>query len=511
MKTRFRIALISLLIVLSLAPWAWAAQVSLRILYVNDFHGFAETHQSAGSQTLRGGIAYLAGAVDRERCGQASLLVAAGDMIQGDLWADLFQGRSVIDVMNAMRFDAMTVGNHEFYQGLPVLRARIAQAEFPVLGANVEGSPSLKPYVIKQLNGVKIGIIGVVTPTTAATHPENVAGLKFSSPESALRRYLPELKRQADIIVVLSHCGYPVDQELAAQVPGIDIIVGGHTHTKILHPELVGHTIIVQAWEHAKALGVLDLQIKDGKIVGFQGTLKEISPETGAPDPRIQKMVAHYGEQAHSIMQQVIGDTRVDLDGKNVRSEETNLGDFIADVMRQAAGADVAVINGGSLKASIPRGPIKRQELYQALPFRNYLVTARLTGAQLKLVLEHGVSSLEQPAGRFPQVSGLTFTYSQAAPAGARIQNLTVGGQPVILEKSYLVATIDFLAAGGDGYKIFAEASQGVGGEVPSGGSAKPGLSYFGPAISLRALVISAIEARKSLAPKIEGRIRAVD
>ena len=268
---------------LILAPWGYADQVDLKILYVNDFHGFAEPYKPTGSDAPLGGIAYLAGAVDRARGKQPSLLLAAGDMIQGNPWANLFRGKSTIDVMNAMKFDAMVVGNHEFDFGPKVLKERMAQARFPLLGANVKGFPALKPYVIKNLQGVRIAIIGVVTPETpVATHPRNVAGLTFSTPESAVKKYLPELKGRADIIIVLSHCGFQADKELAARVPGIDVIVGGHSHTKILQPELVGQTIIVQAWEHAKALGVLNLQVKDGKIIGFDGALQEISPATGA-------------------------------------------------------------------------------------------------------------------------------------------------------------------------------------------------------------------------------------
>ena len=159
-------------------------------------------------------------------------------MIQGNSWANLFRGKSTIDVMNAMKFDAMVVGNHEFDFGPKVLKERMAQARFPVLGANVKGLAALKPYVVKNLQGVRVAIIGVVTPETpVATHPRNVAGLTFTTPESAVKKYLPELKGRADIIVVLSHCGFQADQELAARVPGIDVIVGGHSHTKILQPE----------------------------------------------------------------------------------------------------------------------------------------------------------------------------------------------------------------------------------------------------------------------------------
>ncbi len=510
---KFRLALLSILFLVILVPWGYANQVDLKILYVNDFHGFAEPYKPTGSDALLGGIAYLAGAVDRARGKQPSLLLAAGDMIQGNVWANLFRGKSTIDVMNAMKFDAMVVGNHEFDFGPKVLKERMAQARFPMLGANVKGFPALKPYIMKNLQGVRIAIIGVVTPETpVVTHPRNVAGLTFSTPESAVRKYLQELKGRADIIVVLSHCGLQADKELAARVPGIDVIVGGHSHTKLLQPEQVGRTIIVQAWEHAKALGVLNLRVKDGKVIGFDGALEEISPAAGAANGQVQNIVAQYARQAASLLQRRIGETKVDLDGKDVRNGETNLGDFIADVMRQTAGAEVAIINGGSIRTGIAPGKIEVQDIYAVLPFDNYLVAISLTGAQLKAALEHGVSRLEKPVGSFPQVSGLTFTYSRGAPAGSRVQDVTVGGRPLDLQKEYVVATNDFLVAGGDGYTVFGEALKSAGDYANLGGTLTSSkLAYNDPGTWLRDLVIAAIQARKTIAPQVDGRIKAMD
>jgi len=508
-----RIVLVCLLWWVILAPWGYAGQVDLKILYVNDFHGFAEPYQPTGSASPLGGIAYLAGAVDRARGKQPSLLLSAGDMIQGNAWANLFRGKSTIDVMNAMKFNAMVVGNHEFDFGPQVLKKRMAQARFPILGANVKGLPGLKPYVIKNLSGVRIAIIGVVTQETpVATHPRNVAGLTFSTPESAVQRCLGELKRRADIILVLSHCGYQADGELAARVPAIDVIVGGHSHTKILQPEQVGRTIIVQAWEHAKALGVLTLRIEDKKIVGFEGSLEEISPAIGPPNRRVQEIVDRYDLQTKALLNRAVGEAAVDLEGQHVRERETNLGNFVADIMRETAGAEVALINGGAIRTGIPRGRITVKSIYDALPFDNYLVAISLTGTQLKQALEHGVSRLEEPSGSFPQVSGLTFTYSRKAPAGSRVKDLTVGGRPWEPGKEYVVATNDYLVAGGDGYTAFGEALKSASDYSSVGGALTSSkLAYNDPGTWLRELVINAIKARKTIAPQVEGRIKAED
>ncbi|MFZ2089435.1 MAG: bifunctional UDP-sugar hydrolase/5'-nucleotidase, partial [Desulfobaccales bacterium] len=488
-------------------------QVDLSIFYVNDFHGFAEPYKPKGGDAPLGGIAYLAGAVERARGKQPSLLLSAGDMIQGNTWANFSQGKSTIDVMNAMRFDAMAVGNHEFDFGVKVLKQRMAQARFPILGANVKGMPGLKPYVIKNLSGVRVAIIGVVTPDTpVATNPGNVAGLTFSTPEGAVRQVLKEIKGRADIILVLSHCGYKADRELAAQVPAIDVIVGGHSHTKILKPEQVGRTIIVQAWEHAKALGVLTLKIKDRKIAGFEGTLQEISPAAGPPSRRVQEIVSRYERQTEGHLKRVIGEALVDLDGEHVRERETNLGDFIADVMREKAGAEAALINGGTIRTSIPQGPITVKHIFCVLPFDNYLVAIRLTGSQLKQALEHGLARLEEPTGSFPQVAGLTFTYSRSAPAGSRLKNLTVGGQPWEPDKEYVVATNDYLVAGGDGYTAFGEALKSARDYGNLGGTVTSSkLAYNDPGAWLREVVINAIQVRKTIAPRVDERIRAED
>jgi 2',3'-cyclic-nucleotide 2'-phosphodiesterase (5'-nucleotidase family) len=493
-----------------MVSWAHAEESVVRIIYVNDFHGFAEPYQPLGEKEKLGGVAHLAGAVSRLRREQPSLLLAAGDMIQGHNWANFFKGASVVSLMNLMRFDALTVGNHEFDYGPKVLQQRIAQARFPFLGANVEGISGLKPYVIKKLKGVKVAILGVVTQDTpVTTHPRNVAGLKFRSPEETVAHYLPELRRQAQVVVVLAHLGHQAERRLAERVPGIDVIVGGHSHTKVLEPVAIGQTIVVQAWEHAKALGVLDLTLKDGKIVKFRGFLQEIRPAAGPGDPAVQKLVAAYARKLEARLSETIAETEVDLDGEQVRIQETNLGNLITDVMRQVTGADVALMNGGGIRTAILKGPVKVKDIYATLPFDNYLVAVRLTGRQIKEALEHGVSGVEERAGRFPQVSGLTFTYSRSAPPGARVREVLIAGQPLEPDREYVLATNDYLAVGGDGYRALGEAIQAGEGYTSQGGALTgKALVYSDPGRWLRDLVIDYLKAQKKVSPQVAGRIK---
>ncbi len=504
-----RFILWSLLLFLFFTTFAYGQRAEIRVLHINDFHGFAEPHKPLGSGELLGGISYLAKKANELRKERPSLLLSSGDMIQGDNWANLFQGESVIKWMNEMKFDAMVVGNHEFDFGQEILKKRISEARFPILGANVEGLSSVKPYIIKELHGVKIAIVGVTTgDTPVITHPKNVIGLEFQSPADTVEKYVKELREQSDILIVLSHIGCSVDRMLAEKVRGVDVIVGGHSHTRINEPARVGDTIVVQAWEHAKALGVLDLTIAGGKIVRFKGHLEEIKPGKGEEDRATASLVEKYEKRVDALLNEEIGTAEVDLDGENVRRGETNLGNLVSDVVRSVSGADVTLINGGGIRASIRRGIIRVKDIYSVLPFDNYIVAVKLTGKEIREALEHGVSGVEDGAGRFPQVSGITFKYSPSEKRGSRIKAILIAGKPIDPGKVYIVATNDFLAAGGDGYRSFGEAIKSSRDfSVVEGIMKGERVVYSDSSRRLRDVLVEYIKEKKKIAPKIEGRI----
>lgn len=494
------------------ASYAYSGQSEIRILYMNDFHGFALPYKPFGSEELLGGISYLAAKADKLRNEKPSLLLSGGDMIQGDNWANLFQGESVIELMNIMRFDAMVAGNHEFDFGQEVLKRRISEARFAVLGANVKGIDTLKPYIIKDLNGIKVGVIGVVTEDTAlSTHPKNVSGLKFLTAKETVGRYVSELKDKTDMLVVLSHRGFLADRALAVLVDGIDVIVGGHSHTKVEQPATVGKTVIVQAWEHAKALGVLDITFEGGKIIKVEGHLEEVRPEAGKEDRIVQPIVEKYRQKIDMALNDKLGYAALDLDGENVRTRETNMGDLVADIVRYASSADIAIINGGGIRTGIKKGDIRLKDIYSVLPFDNYIVAIKLAGRQIRESLEHGVSAIEEGAGRFPQVSGISFKYSRSSPAGSRVTEILINGEPLDSGRDYVVATNDFLAAGGDGYKAFGEAVRASRDFEIIGGMMKGEmLVYINSGTWLRDVVADYIREKKIIAPVVDGRIAEV-
>lgn len=485
------------------------ARHEIRILHINDFHGFAAPYKPYGSVELQGGLAYLAARAEELRAEKPTVFLAAGDMIQGNNWANLFQGKSSIEAMNAMNVDAMVVGNHEFDFGQAVLKERVGEANFPVLGANVLGLNELKPYIVKNVDGLSVAIIGVVTDDTpVTTHPKNVTGLKFLSSEDTVKKYTQQLRGESDIIVVLSHSGFNADRELAKKVNDVDVIIGGHSHTKVTKPTRVGKTYVTQAFEHGKVLGVLDLVLKDGKVIEASGRLEPIKP-TGNENKAVGTIVEKYQQKVDIVMNEIIGEALADLDGIHVRVRETNLGNFITDIMRETTGADGAIINGGTIRTSIKQGQVKISDVYAVVPFDNYIVAIKLTGQQIRDTLEHGVSAVEDEEGRFPQVSGLTFTYDPKAKKGSRVKEVFIRGTPLVAEKEYTVATNDFLAAGGDGYTAFGDSVKSSHDYAVIGGAMKgEKLVYSDSGRWVRDVVIDYIKAHQTISPQVEGRIK---
>jgi 5'-nucleotidase / UDP-sugar diphosphatase len=472
-----------------------SAQTRLRILHINDFHGYAESHTPAGMKEKIGGAAYLAARIDtlrKEKNGNV-LLLSAGDMIQGHPWANFNEGKAVIELMNTMKFDAMVLGNHEFDFGGKVLEQRIGEAHFPVLAANVKGVAGVKPYVIREVGGIRVGILGIITEhTPEQTHPKNVEGIKFLSSDLTISKYLPELHKQTDIVILLTHIGYGEDRLLSGKAKGATAIIGGHSHTKVSNPQAIDGTIILQAWEHGKSIGILDIEIDNGKITSLRGSLEDVKP-TGPYRVDVAAIVSHYEERLDKTMNQVIGKTEIDLDGRQVRSRETNLGNFITDVMKKDAGTEMAFLNGGAIRGGISAGSITIRDIFTVLPFTGYTVVMELRGGEIRNAFEHALAAGGGGSGGFLQVSGMKVAYNPNAAVGSRIKSLTVNGAPLDPARKYTVVTSDFLAAGGDGYSFFKAIGQN---------------RVQGQGKEIRELMIDYIKTRGNICPRTEGRIK---
>jgi len=440
------------------------------ILHTNDFHGAVEAEeiQGSGGSLEQGGLVNLVSLIDqlRDEHPGPTLVMDAGDAFQGSYVSNSTQGELVMAAMNVAGYDAWTLGNHEFDWGQEPLRARIAQADFPALAANIcdEATGELwdmvQPYAIIELGRIKAGILGLTYPDTPAINrPENVAGLAFLEAEEMVRRYLPELQEQADLVVVLSHLGYDGDLALAKAVDGVDVIVGGHSHTFLESPRNINDTLIVQAGAKGRVVGRLELtmNVGTGEIVDYSSR-KVLIPITGnleVVNQEVKTLVDAALAEAAETIKQPIGETAVALQPQSVG--EFALGNLVVDAMLDAdidgQQADIAMHNNGGIRAALPKGPISFGQLYAVLPFDNQLMALELTGEQVLRILEHSVSS---GPGKM-LVAGMTFEFDMSRPEGERVLKATVGGAPLDPAKLYRVVTIDYLASGGDGQETFLE------------------------------------------------------
>ncbi|WP_025850778.1 5'-nucleotidase C-terminal domain-containing protein [Paenibacillus ehimensis] len=432
-----------------------------------------------------------------------SLVLDAGDTFHGQTIANLVRGESIVNIMNAAGYNAMAAGNHDFNYGYERLMELAGKAKFPVLSANTkkaDGTRILKPYVIKEVDGIKLGIFGLTTPETAyKTHPNNVAGLTFTDPAVEAKAIVGELKGKVDAIIALTHLGVDKSSidtsiKVAEQVPDIDVIIDGHSHTKLDTGMMVGNVLIAQTGEYLKQFGRVDLTFENGKLKDKVSSLitKKAADEDKTPgDPAVLEIIHSVKKEQEKVLQQKVGSTSVKLVGDRevVRKGESNLGNLIADAMIDETGADVAITNGGGIRDSIAAGPITKGQVITVLPFGNYIQTKKVKGSDIVAALEHGVSAYPDPLGGFPQVGGITFELDPAQPKGQRVSGVKVKGQPIDPDKMYLLATNDFMAAGGDDYKMFKD------------------YPLAGDYSSLEESLIKYFQKKGEVNPQVEGRI----
>lgn len=474
----------------------------------------------------------------RQEVGAGNLLVVdTGDILVGTPISSVFRGEPTVLSYNAMGYDAAALGNHEFdfQKNENRLQILMELSDYPMMAANVSGL-DFEPdpgFVKKTVGGVTVLLIGLTNPETRTIsnpRPET----QFADPIETAKTVIAEQGADADLIVVLVHEDTFRDIDLLEKVPEIDVVIGGHTFgfrgmvtrgvytaesvpsdplpdqpTELDNPD----GIYVRAGEGpfkgrlGTSLGRLDLTVENGRITKAVSNNIVVVPDTEfnrennvegrvALDPDVEAILQPFIAELDVRLSQPIGRTEVDLDGarENVRTRETNLGNFIADVWRLTQGTDIGLQNGGGIRNSIPAGEITLADLLSVQPFGNTVVTFKITGAQLREAMENSVSRVEDGSGRFMQISGMTLTWDGSRPPGSRVVEITVGGAPLDPNKVYSVATNSFVGNGGDGYEVFTRSQDFVDTQFVDVD-----------------VVADFIRAAGTISPQVEGRIKRLD
>ncbi len=477
------------------------ATAKVTFLHTNDVYEIAPVKG-------RGGFAELMTALRQERASaRHSVTTFGGDLISPSLMSGLTKGAQMIELQNAVGLDLAVLGNHEFDFGPEVAKARMGESRFPWLAANVLG-PDGKPFngnpgtALRELGGFKIGFVGLLTPETE-TLSSTGGAVTFAPVVETGAAAAKALKAAgADIVVALTHLAIAEDRELARRVREIDLILGGHDHDPITFLE--GGKLIHKAGYDNHYLAVVELslkreQTKDGPKVSFVPAWRMVPVVGIAPDPAVAAIVKKHNDRLDAELNVRIGTAATALDSRRseVRARESAIGNLFADAIREAVGADAALVNGGGIRGDrqYPAGhTLTRRDILAELPFGNVTMLIELKGGDLQAALEHAVGRVEELQGRFLSVSGLAFAYDPKAESGKRVRSVTVGGQKLDPARTYKVAANDYIVGGGDG---FADLKKGKVLIDASGGKL------------MASQVIDYIAARGSVAPKVEGRIVA--
>jgi 5'-nucleotidase/UDP-sugar diphosphatase len=480
------------------------APKEITVLFFNDLHGNLEPFTVKQGETSAevGGIARIATLIkeireENEKAGAKTLVLVAGDILQGTPMSTVFMGKPDVLTLNEIGVDAMTVGNHEFDFGLDNLLELEKLAEFPFLSSNIVwkdgGKLAFKPTATFDVSdGVTLTVIGATTrellTTTKSSNVEKINVL--NSAETVQEYYTPAVSKGP--VILLSHSRFATDSLVAATIPGLTAVIGGHDQILFNPYRRVGEVPVFQAFEKGKYLGRIDMEISPATRRASIVVWKYI-PVTAdiAPDPDVEELVGSYASQMDSKFKEVIGENTEFLYGERdrIRYEETNLGDWVTDIMREFTGAEAALINAGSLRASIDRGPITVESVFKTMPYANEVLVVDLTGKDLFTTLTRSVrGARDEEDGGFLQVSGVRFEVDGKTP-----KNVLVARQPLDVSRVYKVAITDFMRTGGDGYDVFV------------------GKAAVATGLPLRELIVDTIRQNGVIDAKTDGRIVRIE
>jgi 2',3'-cyclic-nucleotide 2'-phosphodiesterase (5'-nucleotidase family) len=467
----------------------------ITILHWNDFHAATLPYyvsQDAESTLVSGSACFSAYLDTLKKKNGNVFLVCAGDEVVGTPVSTLSKGKVEFEILNLIRPDVFGLGNHEFDFGLENLKELIQISEFPIICANVMEEKTdqtlVPPYRSFKKGKAKIAFIGLNTETLKeVVVEEGTKGLQVKKAKETLEQYLPKLEKVTDIQVVVSHMGFEADKKIAQEVDGIEVIIGGHSHTKLFEPKVVNQTIICQAGSNGRYIGELDLVIdlEKNKIINYEGGLIETVNEKVTPDPAVQGKVDEFEKTYGKILDEVIGELKTPWR----RNEgESNLGNWNADVMRAHTQSDVAFINSGALRKNLDPGPIRVRDIWEINPFSDHFVSFHLTGSQLLKALELNSSGDYE----LMQVSGLKYIYDPEKPKGEKIIQVLVRNKKLMAEERYKVTINDYMLDQSDKFL----------------GISKTQLKYkIYPELD-RNVYIQAIRDQKVIHSEIEGRIK---
>jgi 2',3'-cyclic-nucleotide 2'-phosphodiesterase (5'-nucleotidase family) len=461
-------------------PPAFAAAHDLVIYHTNDIHGYAFEERDAQGRLTRIGYDRLKALVDADPSPR-KLLLDAGDALHGQAFATARRGELMGVVLGLTAYDALAAGNHDFDYGCKRLLEITGKYRLNFLAANVaqkNGETILPPYVMRSWSGLKVGIFGLSTPQTrTSTNPRNIEGLEIKDPAEEADALVKRLKAEgADLIVAVTHMGSepycePTSQAIAERVPDIDVIIDGHSHSKTIIPierSDGSRALVASTGAYFENVGRITIDRKSGGGYSIAASILAASSpeiETMTPDPAARETMNALRAELDTELRRVVMNVPLDLDGssRNVRRASTNLGRLVGAALTDATGADAALLNGGALRDSIPKGDVTKGQFLTVFPYGNYAYLIDVSGEDLLAALRHGLGL--PGAGAFPQFWGMeveTEMRGITAPDGTKSEvpapkSVTIGGKPLDLTAKYTLAINDFLYSGGDGYAMFAK------------------------------------------------------
>ncbi len=475
------------------------------IAYTADVHGHIIFDGDVGSYYSLDDVSVIMGQphvkhfvneVKKEN--ENTLLLDGGDMFHGTNEANVEKGKGVVDVANLMGYNAGAVGNHDFDYGTDRLLEIKSQLNYPLLSANIykDGELVFDEYKIEEIGGKKIGIIGLSFEYSLQyTNSKEHNGWTIENPIDSAKRVVEKLKGKVDSIIVISHCGEETDKEIAQKVNEIDAIFSAHNHILSKTAKKIGNTYLLETGGYTTHMGLAELYFKGDKMTSLKWSVKT-SKDKSLADKEVEKVAEKYHEFAIESTKEVVGKAEVNLNGirSELRSKETNLANLLTDAMRETAGADITLMNGGGIRESIPKGDINLYKIGKVLPFSNSLVLIEVKGQKIYDAIERGLrvypSNLN---GGFLQVSGINYTIDGSKTAGNRLVSVEINGKPLDKDKYYKVATNDYLYNGGDGYEEFEDAKL---------------ISMLEP---LKDVLAKYLREKGTVSSKEEGRIKVVN